>query len=61
MDDKCRVRFYSSKYFNINLFRFGFMPAHTSTIIRTTLFDKFGYYKINFDIAGDFDLLLRYM
>jgi glycosyltransferase involved in cell wall biosynthesis len=58
---KNKVRFYSSKYFNKYLFRFGFMPAHTSTIIRTTLFEKYGYYNINYEIAGDFDLLLKYI
>lgn len=61
LSDKKKVRFYSSKYFTKILFRFGFMPAHTSTIIRTSLFEKHGYYNINYDIAGDFDLLLKYI
>ena len=59
--EKKIVRKYSSKYFKKYMFLFGFMPAHTTTIIKKSCFEKYGYYNINFEIAGDFDLLFNYI
>jgi glycosyltransferase involved in cell wall biosynthesis len=55
------VRYYSSKYFNVRKFRFGFMPAHPSFYAKRELFEKFGYYRTDFKIAADFELLLRFL
>jgi glycosyltransferase involved in cell wall biosynthesis len=55
------VRYYSSKFFNPRKFRFGFMPAHLTFYTKRELFDKFGYYKSDYTIAADFELLLRFI
>jgi glycosyltransferase involved in cell wall biosynthesis len=55
------VRYYSSKYFFPGRFRFGYMPAHPSFYVRRRLFEKLGYYKIDYKIAADFELLLRFL
>jgi glycosyltransferase involved in cell wall biosynthesis len=55
------VRYYSSKKFNMGKFRFGFMPAHPSFYVRRELFDKLGYYRTDYKIAADFELLLRFL
>lgn len=55
------VRYYSSKMFNINKFKLGFMPAHPSFYARKELFDKLGYYKTDYKIAADFELLVRFL
>lgn len=55
------VRYYSSKYFSTKLFRFGFMPAHPSFFTYKKNFENFGYYKIDYIIAADFELLVRYL
>ena len=55
------VRYYSSKYFNTGKFKFGFMPAHTSFYVKRELFEKLGYYKTDYKIAADFELLIRYL
>ena len=55
------VRYYSSKRFNPTQFRFGFMPAHPTFFTYKTNFKKFGYYKIDYKIAADFELLLRFL
>lgn len=55
------VRYYSSKYFNINKFRYGFMPAHPSFYVKRELFQTLGYYKTDYEIAADFELLVRFM
>lgn len=55
------VRYYSSKRFSLRRFRFGFMPAHPSFYTRRRLFDEFGFYKEEYAIGADFELLLRYL
>jgi glycosyltransferase involved in cell wall biosynthesis len=55
------VRFYSSKKFTPGKFRFGFMPAHTSFYVKRDLFEKFGFYKTDYKIAADFELLTRFI
>jgi glycosyltransferase involved in cell wall biosynthesis len=55
------ARYYSSEKFNPNKFKFGYMPAHPSFYVRRDLFEKFGYYKTDYKIAADFELLLRFL
>jgi glycosyltransferase involved in cell wall biosynthesis len=55
------VRYYSSKYFAPWKFRFGFMPAHSTFFTYKEYFDKFGYYKIDYEIAADYELLIRFL
>lgn len=61
LENKKIIRKYKSKYFRPFMFRFGFMPAHTSTIIRKSCFELYGFYNINYKIASDFDLLFRFI
>jgi glycosyltransferase involved in cell wall biosynthesis len=55
------VRYYSSKRFNPEKFRYGFMPAHPGFYARRELFEKFGYYKTDYKIAADYELLIRFL
>jgi len=55
------VRYYSSKNFKLSKFRFGYMPAHTSFYAKKELFEKYGYYKTDYKIAADFELMLRFL
>lgn len=55
------VRYYSSAWFKPTLFRFGFMPAHPSFYVRRKYFEKLGFYKTNYKIAADYELLIRYL
>lgn len=58
-DLKKTVRYYSSKNFSRRKMRLGFMPAHPSFYCRKSCFEKFGYYKLGYKIAADYELLLR--
>lgn len=58
-DLKKTVRYYSSKSFSRGKMRLGFMPAHPSFYCRKSCFEKFGYYKLGYKIAADYELLLR--
>lgn len=55
------VRYYSSKIFNPKLFRFGFMPAHPSFYCKKECYEKYGLYSLDYKLAADFDLLLRFI
>jgi hypothetical protein len=61
IENKKILRKYSSKYFKPFMFRFGFMPAHTSTIIRKKCFEDISFYNIDYKIASDFDLLFNFI
>jgi glycosyltransferase involved in cell wall biosynthesis len=55
------IRYISPKRWTIKSFYFGNMPPHPSFYCKKDLFEKHGYYKINYKIAGDFELLLRFI
>jgi glycosyltransferase involved in cell wall biosynthesis len=55
------VRYYSSKAFASHKFKYGYMPAHPSFYVKRTLFEKLGYYKTDYKIAADFELLIRFL
>lgn len=56
--DKC-VRYYSSKRFSPKWLRFGFMPAHPSFYCRRAIFEKAGYYKTDYTIGSDYEMMVR--
>lgn len=58
--DKC-VRYYSSGIFRPSLFRFGFMPAHPTFYMKKSCYEKYGLYALDYKIASDYDLLIRYL
>lgn len=55
------IRYYSSKNFSPCCFRFGFMPAHPSFYTYKHNFEKYGYYKCDYKIAADYELLTRFL
>lgn len=55
------VRYYSSKNFFPKLFRYGFMPAHPTFFTYRRNFEEFGYYKTDYKIAADYELLIRFL
>lgn len=55
------IRYYSSKKFSPKLFRYGFMPAHPTFFTYRKYFDEFGYYKTDYRIAADYELLIRFL
>lgn len=53
------IRLYSSFKFEPWKLRFGLMPAHPSSFIRNSAYKQVGLYKLNYQIAGDFDWFVR--
>lgn len=54
-------RYYSSSRFHPNRFKFGFMPAHPTFFTYMKNFNEYGYYKNNYVIAADYELLVRFL
>ncbi len=57
----CGVRYYSSRRFRRWKMCMGFMPAHPSFYCRKSIYDHFGKFDLDFRIASDFELLLRFI
>ncbi len=55
------VRYYSSRRFRRWMMCMGFMPAHPSFYCRKEIYDKFGHFDLDFKIASDFELTLRFI
>jgi glycosyltransferase involved in cell wall biosynthesis len=54
------VRLYSSKYWNPEKLKIGFMPPHPSIFFKKELFDKYGNYDLGFKIGADYELITRF-
>jgi len=54
-------RYYSSRHWRPWMLRWGFMPPHPSVYIRRECFERLGYYKTDYHIAADYELLIRYL
>lgn len=52
-------RHYSAKEWSPERLSWGFMPPHPGVFLRKSLFDQFGYYKTDYSIAADYELIIR--
>ncbi len=55
------VRYYSCRHWRPWKFRFGFLPAHPTFFTYKSFFESFGYYKTDYQISGDYELLIRFI
>ncbi len=53
------VRYYSSANFHPEKFSWGWMPAHPSCFLKRKVYNKYGYYRTDYKLASDYELLLR--
>lgn len=54
------VRKYSANKWNPIKLKIGFMPPHPSIFFKRELFDKFGYYHLDFISGADYELIVRF-
>ena len=57
---KVTVRRFSSRHFSPATLAWGWMPAHPTLFLRRNLFDVYGLYRSDFQIAGDYELIARF-
>ena len=55
------IRKWVSKPFKKGAFEKAWMPPHPTFYCRKKIYDKYGYYDDSFMIAGDFELMLRFI
>lgn len=55
------IRYYSSAKFHPELLSWGWIPAHTSCFLKREVYEKYGYFKRDYQLAADYELLLRFI
>ena len=53
------LRHYDSSWFNSDMIAKGYMPAHPTLFLSNHIFKKYGYFKIDYAIAADFEFVAR--
>jgi glycosyltransferase involved in cell wall biosynthesis len=53
------VRLYSSRRFSPSRIAWGWMPAHPALFVSASVFRRFGGFKTDYKIAGDFEFIAR--
>jgi glycosyltransferase involved in cell wall biosynthesis len=53
------IRRYSSRYFSPERIAWGQMPAHPTLFLRRSVFDRFGLYRTDYRISGDYEFVAR--
>lgn len=54
------ARYYSSKNWQPNKLVWGKMPPHPSFFCKRDVFERLGYYKTDYKIAADYELIIRF-
>jgi glycosyltransferase involved in cell wall biosynthesis len=53
------VRHWKTSDYKYGSFRKGWHPAHPSLFLRSSVYQKYGDFDLSFDLASDFELMLR--
>ena len=59
IDDLRPKRKWISRKFDSSLLALGWMPAHTSMFVKSSLYLEFGVFDTSFSISGDYEFILR--
>lgn len=52
-------RYFSGKYFNPHIVKWGHIPPHPSIYTKNTLHKKYGKYSLEYKVAADFEWIVR--
>jgi len=52
-------RYYSSQKWHIGKLKYGWMPAHPTLFLRKQIYERYGVYKTDYQVAADFELIAR--
>jgi glycosyltransferase involved in cell wall biosynthesis len=55
------VRYWKTRDFIPGAFRKGWHPAHPTFFVRRDVYEKFGTFNLDFTLAADFELMLRFL
>jgi glycosyltransferase involved in cell wall biosynthesis len=60
-DTNKHIRYWKSGEFISGSFRKGWHPPHPTFFVKTDLYQKFGYFNMDYALAADFELMLRFL
>ena len=60
-DTSKNIRYWKSNDFSYGLFSKGWSPPHPTFFVRSCIYKKFGNFKLNYKIASDIDLMMRFI
>jgi glycosyltransferase involved in cell wall biosynthesis len=55
------IRNWKSAPYHHGKFKQGWMPPHPTFFVRKEIYEKYGYFNTHFRIAGDYELMLRFL
>ena len=55
------TRIYKMRHNRLSSFKFGWVPAHPTFFSKLVLYDKYGNFDLDYDIAADYDIMLRFL
>lgn len=55
------LRYYSARKWRPSRLAWGFMPPHPSFFCKKHVFERYGYYQTDYEIAADYELLIRFL
>lgn len=58
-DTNKTIRSWKSKPFNRSNLKYGWMPAHPTLFLKKEVYDKHGLFDLSYQIAADYDFMLR--
>jgi len=53
------VRYYCSRRFSPDKLAYGWMPAHPTLFLNRSLYEQYGMFKTDYQIAADYELVVR--
>lgn len=55
------VRYYSVPNFTPDMFAWGWMPPHPTFFVRRELYERYGLFHVDYQIAADYELMARFL
>ncbi|HUI44627.1 MAG TPA: glycosyltransferase family 2 protein [Nitrospirota bacterium] len=55
------IRYWQSCPYQVGLFQKGWAPPHTTFFVKKKIYEEYGVFDDNFKIAGDYELMLRFL
>jgi len=55
------VRYWKSGEFEKQKFEYGWMPPHPTFFCKREIYDKYGHFNLEFPLAADYELMLRFL
>lgn len=55
------IRYWKSSEYKEGLFEKGWVPPHPTFFVKKECYQKYGYFRLDFPVAADYELMLRFL